>query len=29
MRAIFVVVGNVLAEQSFQMTLIESEDVIQ
>jgi len=29
MRAIFVVVRNVLAEQAFQMTLIEGNDVIQ
>ena len=29
MRAIFVVLGNVLAEKSFQTTLIESEEVIQ
>jgi hypothetical protein len=29
MRAIFVVVGNVLAEQAFQMTFIEGDDVIQ
>ena len=29
MRAIFVVVGNVLAEQPFQVTFIEGDDVIQ
>src|SRR5215469_7526992 len=29
MRAILVVVGNVLAEQAFQMTFIEGNDVIQ
>jgi hypothetical protein len=28
-RAIFVVVGNVLTEQPFQMTFIEGYDVIQ
>jgi hypothetical protein len=29
MYAIFVVVGNVLAQQPFQMTFIEGDDVIQ
>jgi len=29
MGAIVVVVGNVLAEQAFQMTFIEGKDVIQ
>jgi hypothetical protein len=28
-RAIFVVVGNVLTEQPFQMTFIEGDDVIE
>jgi hypothetical protein len=29
MRAVLVVVGNVLAEQAFQMTFVDSNDVIQ
>jgi hypothetical protein len=29
MRAVLVVIGNVLAEQAFQMTFIEGNDVIQ
>ena len=29
MRAIFVVVGNVLTEQPFQMPFIEGDDVIE
>jgi hypothetical protein len=29
MRAIFVVVGNVLAEQPFQMTFIDRDNVIE
>ena len=29
MGAIFVMVGNVLAEQPFQMTFIEGNDVIE
>ena len=29
MRAIFVVVGNVLVEQAFQMAFVDGDDVIQ
>ena len=29
MRAIFVVVGNVFAEQAFQMAFVDGNDVIQ
>ena len=29
MRAIFVVVGNVLAEQAFEMAFLDGNDVIQ
>jgi len=29
MGAIFVVIGNVLAEQAFQMAIIQCDDVIQ